>query len=257
MIAALARAGFIFDKPDWIALARSAYDGVLTLLFADDGRLRHSYRQGKRAHPATLDDHAQLARAGVMLFEVTGEQRCLDQAEKIVALADAHYWDKEAGGYFFTADDARDLITRTRHAHDNATPSGNGTLAQVLARLHLHTGQDKYRDRASAVIGAFAGEVARNFFPLATLLNASELLEKPLQVVLVGDDADLARAVSSASLPNLVLSRVTPGRNLPASHPAHGKGLVAGKPAAYVCEGPVCSAPFTEAGLLAADLGMR
>ena len=26
----------------------------------------------------------------------------------------------------------------------------------------------------------------------------------------------------------------------------HGKGLVGGKPAAYVCEGPVCSLPLTD-----------
>ncbi len=51
MIAALARAGFAFEHPDWIALARSAYDGVLKLLTAEDGRLRHSYRQGRRRTP--------------------------------------------------------------------------------------------------------------------------------------------------------------------------------------------------------------
>jgi uncharacterized protein len=73
----------------------------------------------------------------------------------------------------------------------------------------------------------------------------------------VGDDEALRNAVASVSLPNLILSRVTPGRELPADHPAHGKGLVGGKPAAYVCEGPVCSAPFTDATLLIADLAQR
>jgi len=37
-----------------------------------------------------------------------------------------------------------------------------------------------------------------------------------------------------------------PGAELPADHPAHGKGLVGGRAAAYVCEGPVCSLPLTE-----------
>ena len=39
---------------------------------------------------------------------------------------------------------------------------------------------------------------------------------------------------------------VAPDAALPAGHPAHGKGLVAGHAAAYVCEGPVCSLPLTE-----------
>jgi uncharacterized protein YyaL (SSP411 family) len=33
---------------------------------------------------------------------------------------------------------------------------------------------------------------------------------------------------------------------LPADNPAFGKGLVDGMPAAYVCEGPVCSLPVTD-----------
>ena len=165
------------------------------------------------------------------------------------------------GGYFFTAEDANDLITRTKHAHDNATPSGNGVMAQVLTRLYHHTGKDAYRDRAAAVVASFSGEVQRNFFPLSTLLNAAELLERALQVVLVGpadDRAALMQAVAaSASLPNLVLQPVEPGRDLPDGHPARGKGMIDGQPTAYVCEGPVCSAPLTRAEALAADLGGR
>jgi hypothetical protein len=37
-----------------------------------------------------------------------------------------------------------------------------------------------------------------------------------------------------------------PGASLPVGHPARDKGLVDGKPAAYVCEGPVCSLPVTD-----------
>jgi uncharacterized protein YyaL (SSP411 family) len=41
---------------------------------------------------------------------------------------------------------------------------------------------------------------------------------------------------------------------LPTRHPAAGKGLVAGRAAAYVCEGPVCSLPSTEPQALTAAL---
>ncbi len=74
---------------------------------------------------------------------------------------------------------------------------------------------------------------------------------KPLQIVVVGDPADpgfaaLRRAVYAVSLPNRVVLAMPPGQALPANHPAHGKGLVDGRAAAYVCEGPVCSLPLTE-----------
>jgi uncharacterized protein YyaL (SSP411 family) len=41
---------------------------------------------------------------------------------------------------------------------------------------------------------------------------------------------------------------------LPSGHPASGKGPVAGRPAAYVCEGPVCSLPLIEPQALTAAL---
>jgi uncharacterized protein YyaL (SSP411 family) len=261
MIGALARCGLIFGKPEWIALAERALAGARRLMTAADGRLNHSYRNGRLQHRATLDDHANLARAATLLYEATGKSEHLAYAEQLVEAANAWYWDKAGGGYFFTAEDANDLITRTKHAHDNATPSGNGVMAQVLTRLYHHTGKDAYRDRAAAVIASFSGEVQRNFFPLSTLLNAAELAERALQVVLVGrgsDRATLMQAVAaSASLPNLVLQMVEPGRDLPAGHPARGKGMIDGKPTAYVCEGPVCSAPLADPEALGADLGGR
>ncbi len=268
MIAGLARAGFAFERPDWIALAASAFDAVMTHLrapegAADAGRLRHSYRQGRAQHAAMLDDYAALALAAVLLHEVTGETAYLARARELVGDADTWYWDAAAGGYFFTAADAPGLITRTKSAHDNATPSGNGLLAQALARLYFLTGDTAYRDRAEATIGAFSGELGKNFFPLSTLLIAADLLAKPLQVVIVGAPDEprtsaLIRAVAGAgSLPNLVLQLVPPAAALPVSHPAHGKGLVGGLPAAYVCEGPVCSAPVTKAEALAQDLRSR
>jgi uncharacterized protein len=261
MIGALARCGLVFGRPDWVALAERALAGARRLMTAPDGRLNHSYRNGRLQHRATLDDYANLARAATLLFEATGKAEHLAYAEQLVDATNAWYWDKAAGGYFFTAEDANDLITRTKHAHDNATPSGNGVIAQTLTRLYHHTGKEAYRDRAAAVIASFSGEVQRNFFPLSTLLNAAELTERPLQVVVAGrekDRAALLQAVAaSASLPNLVLQLVESGRDLPEGHPARGKGAIGGKATAYVCEGPVCSAPLAEADALAADLARR
>jgi uncharacterized protein YyaL (SSP411 family) len=262
MIAALAKAGFAFARADWIARARGALATIEARMIGADGRLRHSLRLGRARHAATLDDHAALARGCLALCEASGDRAPIEFAERLVALADRHYWDREAGGYFLTPDDASDLIVRTKTAHDNATPSGNAMMAEVLARLHVVTGKSAYRDRAEAVLAAFAGDVARNVFPFATLLGVVELLDRPLQVVVIGADGDarredLLRAVGAHAPPNLVLGVLEPGAALPDGHPARGKGLVDGAPAAYVCEGPVCSAPIAAAEALAADLVRR
>jgi uncharacterized protein YyaL (SSP411 family) len=217
----------------------------------DDGRLLHSWRAGKARHPSSVDDYANLCRAALVLHEATGEDDFLSQAQNWVSTLDRYYWDEEGSGYFFAAKDTEGLIARAKTAADSAVPAGNGTLVGVLTRLAILTGEEAYRRRAEEIVETFSGEIARNFFPLATLLNNIELLAEPLQVVIAGNRGDpafeaLLRAVYDVSLPNRVVLGVPPGGSLPVDNPAFGKGLVDGKPAAYVCQGPVCSLPVTD-----------
>lgn len=259
MIAALAELGPLFGEADWLAAAEEAFAFVCREMLRD-GRLYHSWRHGRLKHPATLDDYANMAAAAVALFEATAKRSYLDQAETWIDVLDRHYWDPAAGGYFLTADDTPGLIVRTKNAHDNAVPSGNGTILGVLARLFYLTGKDAYRARAEALVGAFAGEVNRNFFPLATLLSGVELLSSATQVVIIGereaaDTQALLACVRKTCVPNRILVTLDPGAALPENHPAFGKTQSDGRATAYVCHGPTCSLPITEAEGLARALG--
>ena len=176
-------------------------------------------------------------------------------------MLDRHFADAAAGGYFITADDAADLIVRTKHCHDNAAPAGNGTLVGVFARLWVLDGDEAWRDKAERQFAAFAGELEGNFFPLMTLLNGYETLQSATELVIVGDPASADdRGAASRSLcckacptrSSAGLRRTPP---CPAHHPAAGKGLVGGKPALYVCHGMSCRAPIVDAGRVENALG--
>jgi hypothetical protein len=260
MIAALANAAQVFEQPSWLAAAIDAFTFVTGSL-AIDGRLRHSWRDGRAKHPATLDDHAHLCRAALALHEATGDDRYLRQAQDWIDLLERHYRDENGAGYFFAADDTADIILRTKNAADNATPSGNGTIVGVLARLFYLTGEDRYRERADQVIAAFSGELNRSFFSLATLLNSNELLQTAQQIVIIGaraaaDTRALAAAVFGRSLPNRILSIIAPEERLPEQHPAASKTQVNGQATAYVCRGATCSLPITAAAGLSQALAM-
>ena len=250
MIAALARAAVAFARADWLALAERALAFIGAQMTGADGRLAHSWRAGRARHPASVDDYADLCRAALALYEATGRAAYLDRARDWVGVLDQYHWDGEGGGYFFAASDTPGLIARAKTAADAAVPAGNGTLVGVLTRLAILTGNDDCGRRAEAILAAFAGEVSRNFFPLATLINNAELVHKPVQIVLVGTPGDpalaaLRQAADGVSLPNRILQVLAPDTALPEGHPSAGKGLVDGKAAAYICEGPVCSLPLT------------
>jgi uncharacterized protein YyaL (SSP411 family) len=255
MIAALANASAVFQRDDWLAAAVRAWRFVNDTMRDDDGRMFHSHRAGKRLHRGTLDDYANMARAGLALFEATGQTPYLGEVQALIAVLDRHFADPRAGGYFITADDAADLIVRNKHCHDNAAPAGNGTLVGVFARLWVLSGDAAWRDKAERQVAAFAGELQGNFFPLMTLLNGYETLQNASELVIVGDPAlpateALRRAVYAKSLPNKIVRRLAPGITLPNGHPAAGKGLVEGKPALYVCRDMACQAPVTDPAAL-------
>ena len=258
MIAALAYAAPVFDKPDWLALAEQAFAFIERDMTGPDRRLRHSWRDGRAAHPATLDDYANLSRAALLLYEATGKSECLARAHHWAELVERYYADS-AGGYFVAASDTEGLLTRPKRVQDSATPSGNGTMVEVLARLYYLTGEDSYRARAEAAVKAFAGDVPKNFFPFGSLLNGNEMLQRAVQIVIRGgrgepDTDALLRTVHSVSLPTCVLAVVEPGRALAQGHPAAGKDQVEGRATAYVCRGPVCSLPIMQAEALKQEL---
>ena len=261
MIAALARAGVAFGRTAWIDLAKAVFQRIIdTMTWTDEqGRacLGHSFCGGRLQRAAMLDDYANMSNAALTLYSVVGDAHYLTQAEAWVATTNALYWDKDAYGYFFTAADAHDLILRTKTANDSAVPSGNGSMVFALSRLFYLTGNAAYHERAGGTVAALEVDAMKSFPHGATLLNAYELLETATQVVIIGDRTAaeaLLFAVASTSLPNLVLEIVADPSALPAAHPAHDKTQIKNMPTAYVCRGPVCSAPQTTADGLRAAL---
>ena len=131
-------------------------------------------------------------------------------------------------------------------------------MLAALSKLFYLTGKTAYRERAEALVIAFSGEINRNFFPLATLLNGIEVMTSAVQIVIVGDrqasdTRALIAAVRSLCLPNRILQVIAPEESLAETHPANGKGQSDGRATAYICHGPVCSLPLTEpAGLMTA-----
>ena len=245
-IAALARASAVFERPDWQRAATEAYR-FITGTMAEGAHLLHSYRNGVCRHAGMLDDYAQMIRAALVLYEITGTPDYLAQAEIWVDVVVAELWDHDQGG-FFHAPAAEDIVLRQKPVMDNATPSGNGTLAETLARLFLITGNTRYRDLSESTICSFAGTLPQHVPNTVLLLNAAETLQRPVQVVLVGEETEtLARCFNGLCLPHATLVRLSDTAGLGDTHPAKGKTAQGGLATAYICAQNTCSPPITDA----------
>ena len=262
-IGALADAARLLPSPAaerYRAAAVEAADQILAGLRRPDGRLGRSWKDGRSTGEGVLEDYADLADGLLALYEATFDERWFIAAR---GLADAildHFVDP-AGGFFDTADDHEELVTRPKDPQDNATPAGGSMATRVLLRLAALTGDGRYAaaaERAIATVSTYLGRYPTGF---SNWLSAAELavggivelaiVGKPddpatvalLDVARSGGRSDLVTAVSADPAGSLVPLLA-------------GRVAIGGRPTAYVCRQFTCRLPVTEATALAAQLAI-
>ncbi len=255
MIESLARAASVLQRPDYLAAAQHAATFLLTAARRADGRLLHCWRRGHAKLDAYLDDYAYLANALVTLYESDFNEKWLDQAAALCDIMLQHFRDDQQGGFFFTADDHEELVTRTKQWHDGSVPSSNAMVATVLLRLGKLTGRTDWIDSAASTLQAAMPLL--NTAPEATgqmLLAADLSLGPTWELVLVHDAAtgcdDLSaalRMLREAFIPRRVLAcrdMTAAGQHGVLLDPLFvGKTAVDSQPTLYVCEGFACHDP--------------
>ncbi len=261
MIAALVNAGIILDEPGWTAMARRAFDFVATTMTKGE-RLGHSWRAGRLLFPGLASDFAAMIRAALALFEATGERGFLERALAWQRALDAHYADPDTAGYFWSADDADDLLLRPHSTSDDATPNPNAVAAGNLVRLAVLAGDDQWRAKADRLIESILSAAERNLFGHVALLNALDLRLRAAEIVVTGKDAErFAGAALRLPFTGRIVLRAKSAADLPASHPTQEKIKAAPGSAAFVCVGERCSMPVTSpdaiAGAVAAMFGSK
>lgn len=191
MIEGMAHAGRVFGHPEWIASARRALAFVRRALWVD-GRLLATHKDGKSHLNAYLDDHAFLLSALLELLQSDFDPADLQFAKDIADVLLARFEDPVEGGFWFTSHDHEALILRSKTAHDDATPAGNGVAARALLRLGHLTGDHRYVAAVERALRAFAPAMGRSPAGHASLAMAlEEWLAPPAVVVLRGPSSEL------------------------------------------------------------------
>ncbi|HLN78530.1 MAG TPA: thioredoxin domain-containing protein [Nocardioidaceae bacterium] len=263
-ISSLAHAGLLLDEQRYVDAAVRAGELLVDVHLDErpDGmRLLRVSRDGVAgAHAGVLEDYGCVADAFLGLLSATGDAVWLHRAGGLLETALTRFADGH-GGFFDTADDAEALVTRPQDPSDNASPSGQSALVHALLGYAALTGSGRHRDAAEAALRTMrllAERVPR--FAGWSLAAAEAALAGPLEIAVVGEESDpvredLAQVARSATSPGAVVVVGTPGASdVPL---LEGRGLVAGKPAAYVCRGMVCERPVTDPEELLSSLAAQ
>jgi hypothetical protein len=259
MIAALARAAGALQDPDLAMAASRAADFLLEVMRTPEGRLMHRYRRGVDIQ-ANLDDYAFLIWGLIELYEAIFDVKYLKAAVHLNEVMEQHFWDKEAGGFFFTADDGEELLVRKKEYYDGALPSGNSiALLNLLRLLHL-TGDTSLEEKAALLARSALPAVSAQPLGYTMLLCALDYALGPTyEVALAGSLEDVGlkemlAAIRIRFLPNKAVVLVSGSEIVNVAPFTRDLVPVKGKAAAYVCSDHVCQLPATSAAELMALL---
>ena len=253
MVSALAEAGAVLGREDYLDAAGRCADFLLTQLRDADGRLLRTYKDGDARLLGYLEDHGFLLEALISLYEASFEPRFFHAARELADATIGRFADEQRGGFFETAHDHEALVARRKDLEDTPIPAGNSSVAYGLLRLAALTGEAAYEERAVGVLTLLHEIAGRHPLAFGHLLQALDFhMAAVREVALVGPDrAPLERVVRGAFRPHLVLA----GGEADGVPLLEGREPVDGRAAAYVCERFACRAPVTEPEELSVLLG--
>ncbi len=250
-IAALAKAGRVFENKKYIEMARRAYSFIQEHLLKDDDTLWHRYREGESAIEGHADDYAFLIWGLLELYESTFDIDFLEQAISLNKTLIDRFWDPEEGGYYFTGEGSEELLGRTKQVYDGAIPSGNSVALSNLIRLGRITADDGLENKADALIRLFSSQVSSAPTGFGQFLQGVNFaLLTSHEVVIAGERKDpqtrrLLAALNRHFIPNMVrvLNEPHSGKIEEIAPYTAGQGPREGKPTAYVCQNYSCNVP--------------
>jgi uncharacterized protein YyaL (SSP411 family) len=254
MIGALASAGAVLEKSEYVNASSRAADFILTKMRTPDGRLLRTWSAGSPPKlNAYLDDYAYLVDALVSLYEATFEPRWVEAAVELAQVMVEQFWDAGEDSFYYTGRDHEQLIARVKDTHDNATPSGNAVAVTGLLRLVKLIGRSDLLEKAEATLRSHRGLLASHPLAAGQMLMALDFSLGPVQeVAIVGDldKADTQQVVRAArrgfhSRRVVALKPATgPSQRLENSIPLLAGKLGQGLVTTYICQDFACQAPL-------------
>lgn len=263
MLRAFAEGAIATGRRDLLDAAVRNATFLRTHLYRDE-RLLHSYKDGEATVPGYLEDYTALIAGLIALYEATFDAGWIAWARALTDRMLADFWDDEHGGLFDTPADGEALVARPKDTFDSATPSGNSLGAECLLRLALLLGEDRYRQRAMAILERFSSLVETHPSGFGQLLCAIDFaVAETREIAIVGDPGSPA----TQALLNVVQRPYFPHKVTALRHPDRDdeaaiiplleeRVMLDNQPTAYVCQNYACQQPVTDPEALAEQLGI-
>ena len=253
MIAALAKAGSVFNNSNYIAAAEKSFSFIEKYLTDKDGKLLHRYRDSDSSIIGNIDDYAFLIWGLIELYEATFKASYLIKAVELADITLKHFWDESTSGFFFTPDYGEKLLVRTKEIYDGAIPSGNSVMFYNLIRIARMTSDPVYENYADNLLDYFSDSVQKAPSGSSLFLSAFEFMIGPsYEIIIAGnrenpETKNIISSINQKFIPNkvLILKDAANSESFLPFEYLKPYERINSKPTIYVCKNFVCNLPTT------------
>ena len=218
--------------------------GFLCEKMTVDGRLYHSFKNGKATITGFLEDYAAVIDGFLGLYQITFDEKWIREAKALADYSIANFYDEADGYFYFTDSKAESLIARKKELFDNVIPASNSIMAHNLYTLGKVLDIEKYDDMSETMLSRMRKMLMADVQWVTNWGALYCLRATPtVEIAIVGPDADLKRKdLDRFFIPNKVVLGTTDTSELPLLMDKTDKN---GQALIYVCYDKTCQLPVS------------
>jgi hypothetical protein len=229
------------NKDEYLQVAIANGNFILRKCLSPDGKLNHSYKDGRSTINGYLEDYALATSSFIAIYEATFDEKWLREARQLTDYCFDNFFDAESGFFAFTSITDEPLISRHFETEDNVIPASNSVMAENLYKLGIYFGNSKYEQTAESMLQHIIPDID---YPSAfsnwlyTFMNFADANK---ELAICGKDAlSFGEKINSLYLPHVVLAGTDEQSDLPFLQDR----FVEGKTLFYVCRNKTCDLPI-------------
>ena len=224
----------------YLEIALQNADFIIKNIWSSEGNLSHSYKDGKATINGFLEDYAHIIQAFIALYEVTFDEKWLQNAKQLTDYTFDNFYDEKAQFFSFTSHQDEALITNHYEVEDNVIPASNSVMADALFKLSIYFNNSYYEK--------ICLQMVRNIVPTvdypSAFSNWLDVLfhfsEQNKELAICGNDAlDYLKKINQNYLPNIIIAGSATVSKLPflESRFSENETLF------YLCQNKTCDIP--------------
>ncbi len=238
MLRGLVDAYQALGEPEFLVLAKKNAEFIALNLLVD-GKLVRSYKEHIDGY---LEDYALIIDAFFGLYQVSFEQKWLMLAKDLMDYSIHNFYDDGEELFYFTDQNAENLIARKKEIFDNVIPASNSVMAQNLFWLGKLLEKEEYLEISRKMLSKISPLLLKEVQYLTNWGTLYSLMAKPVaEIAILGSEyLNFAAQIQNKFIPNKIIVASADGGDLPL---LQNRKPIGGKTTLYVCYNKSCKLP--------------